>query len=365
MLDDDTMSGSHPIIALPPPGVMMRAFNARDADFDGVFFIGVRTTGIFCRPTCPARKPLPENVEFFPNAQQALLSGYRSCRRCHPLATVGAPPTELQAVLDTLESDPTERITDADLRARGVHPDQARRWFLRHHGMTFHAYARARRLGTALGAIRDGSQVAQAAFEHGYESLSAFNRAFRKLLGASPTARRDASIVVLHHLATPFGAMIAGATADALVLLEFADRRMLETQLRLLAKRLRCAWLPGTNNVICGLQRELAEYFAGARAAFTVPLAPVGTAFQLSVWEELQRIPCGETRSYAQVADTLNKPTAMRAVARANGANRIAILVPCHRVIGKDGSLTGYGGGLWRKKRLLELERAMADGSSR
>lgn len=342
---------------MPAQAEMLRAFEARDADYDGVFFTGVRTTGIFCRTTCPARKPKRENIEFFPNASEALAAGYRPCRRCRPLAAAGQPPEDLQRVLDVIDRDPSQRITDADLRELGVHPDRARRWFLRHHGMTFHAYARARRLGGALGAIRDGSQVARAAFEHGYESLSAFNHSFRKVLGAAPLAKRDAPVVVLHHIPTPLGAMIAGATDEEVVLLEFHDRRMLETQLKILGKRLGCTWVPGTNAVLGELERELTAYFDGTLGGWSVPFARIGTEFQRAVWDALIAIPAGHTQSYGEVARALGKPTAVRAVARANGANRIAILIPCHRVIGADGSLTGYGGGLWRKKRLLELER--------
>jgi AraC family transcriptional regulator of adaptative response/methylated-DNA-[protein]-cysteine methyltransferase len=159
--------------------------------------------------------------------------------------------------------------------------------------------------------------------------------------------------------------MIAGATEDALFLLEFADRRMLETEIEQVRSRTGRLAMPGVNNIIRRIGEELEAYFAGELRDFTVPLAMPGSDFQRAVWEELRRIPYGETRSYGEQARRLGQPPeAVRAVARANGDNRIAIVIPCHRVIGADGRLTGYGGGLWRKRRLLDLEREVAHGSA-
>jgi len=156
---------------------------------------------------------------------------------------------------------------------------------------------------------------------------------------------------------TPIGRFLAAANDAGLVLFEFTDRRMMEQHFETLRRRFRCPLTPGDHPHLAQVGIEIAEYFAGARREFTIPLAPAGTPFQERVWAELRRIPYGETRSYEALAVAIGQPTAMRAVAAANGMNRIAILIPCHRVIGKDGSLTGYGGGLWRKRLLLELER--------
>jgi AraC family transcriptional regulator of adaptative response/methylated-DNA-[protein]-cysteine methyltransferase len=153
------------------------------------------------------------------------------------------------------------------------------------------------------------------------------------------------------------GPMIACASSDELCLLEFADRRMLPTQLKRVQRLLNCRFIPGSNSVIEMLAKQLEEYFMGNRRVFTVPLCSRGTPFQQKVWRELQQIPYGATASYTEIARTARVPKSVRAVARANGDNRICILIPCHRVIGNDGSLTGYGGGLWRKQRLLDLER--------
>jgi len=335
----------------------MDAFYSRDASYDGVFYTGVRTTGIFCRPSCSARKPKPENIEFFQTARDAMFAGYRACQRCHPLEAPGATPTWLVELIDAVDADPARRWTDRDLRALGLHPDRVRRWFKTHHGMTFHAFARAQRLGTALERIREGDRVVSAALDHGYESLSGFNAAVRSLIGAPPTASGSLATVMLRRVTTPLGPMLAGSVGSKLCFLEFSDRRMLERQLATLAKRLDCRFLPGNAPVLDRLDEQLEAYFAGRLRQFDVPLSAPGTEFQRAVWDRLLEIPHGETRSYADIAQALGRPTATRAVARANGTNRIAILIPCHRVIGKDGSLTGYGGSLWRKQRLLELER--------
>lgn len=341
---------------LPPRDEMVAAFLSRDDAYDGVFFTGVRTTGIFCRPTCTARKPKPENVEFFASARDALFSGYRACLRCKPLDPPGAAPEWVAELLRRVEAEPARRWKDADLEDFGLAPDRVRRWFQQHHGMTFHAFARARRLGEAFTEIREGQPVAETAFAHGYESLSGFNEAFRQMLGTAP---RDAEgpLVVLHRIVTPLGPMVAGATDEAVCFLEFADRRMFERQLRRLRSLLGCVIVPGTNGLTEQLHAELDAYFAGALHTFTVPLVMPGTPFQQAVWAQLRAIPYGGTTSYGAIADAIGQPTAVRAVAQANGANRLAILLPCHRVIGKDGTLSGYGGGVWRKQRLLDLER--------
>jgi AraC family transcriptional regulator of adaptative response/methylated-DNA-[protein]-cysteine methyltransferase len=211
-------------------------------------------------------------------------------------------------------------------------------------------------MGAALDRIRQGDEVTKAAFAQGYESLSGFQEAFGKLLGAPPKQASDGPVLAIDRTPTPLGPMLVGATDDGLYLLEFVDRRRLETQLRRVRDRLGGVLVPGTNVVVRETVQELSAYFAGRLRAFSVPLRPEGTPFQCRVWDALRSIPYGETRSYGEVAEAIGRPTASRAVARANGDNRIAVLIPCHRVIGADGTLTGYGGGLWRKRRLLELE---------
>lgn len=343
------------IPSLPPDTEMYRALLERDSAYEGVFFLGVRTTGIFCRPTCPAKKPKPENIEFFPSTRAALLGGYRPCKRCTPMQPGGATPDWLAPLVADVERQPERRWRDADLRAAGLDPARVRRWFKRHHGMTFHAYQRARRLGLALGQIRQGDDIMGAAYDHGYESLSGFRDAFGHLFGETP-ARSDSTLVVVTRVLTPLGPLVAGATDEGLCMLEFADRPMLETQVARLAKYLDCTVVPGSNEHIEQVDTELAEYFAGQRTDFDVSLVVPGTEFQQSVWSALRDIPYGETRAYEDIARAIGNPKAVRAVGRANGDNRIPIVIPCHRVIRADGSLGGYGGELWRKRYLLELE---------
>lgn len=343
--------------ALPPDDEMYTAILEGDRAYDGVFYTGVTTTGIFCRPSCPARKPARENVEFYASSQEALVAGFRPCKRCRPMDPPYAAPAWIAGLVEDVEADPTRRWTDADLRARDLDPERVRRWFKRHHGMTFHAYHRARRLGLALRSLGDGDDPLRAAYGHGYESVSGFYEAFESVLGTTPGEADASTAVVLRRLETPLGPMVAGATESALCLLEFADRRMLETQIRRVHEDLGCVAVPGTNDVIGRLEDELARYFEGTLREFEVALEPAGTEFQRQVWSGLREIPYGETRSYGEQARALGRPEAVRAVARANGDNRIAIVIPCHRVVGADGKLTGYGGGLWRKRRLLDHER--------
>jgi AraC family transcriptional regulator of adaptative response/methylated-DNA-[protein]-cysteine methyltransferase len=337
---------------------MLTAVRRRDRSYDGLFVIAVRTTGIFCRLGCPARPPRSGNIEFYPSSAEAFRAGYRPCKRCTPLAAPGQAPAWLAPLLDRVERDPARRWRDADLREIDLEPSRVSRWFKTHHGMTFHAYSRARRLGSALGRIQSGSTVSRAALEAGYDSLSGFNAAFLRFAGGSPTGRKDAPVVHVVRLDTALGPMIAASAGDAIVLLEFVDRRMLPTQFARLRRRLRCVFDPRESRVIARLRVQLAEYFAGQRTQFDLPLEPVATPFQARVWNVLRGIPAGTTWSYADVARAIGSPSSVRAVAKANGDNPIAILVPCHRVIGTNGHLTGYGGGLWRKRRLLELEGA-------
>ena len=340
---------------------MLAAFLGRDASYDGVFVTAVRTTGIFCRPTCPAKKPRPEHVDFFPSPREALLAGFRPCLRCRPLEPEGTTPEWLAPLVTEVEADPSRRWRDADLRALGLAPGRVRRWFLAHHEMTFQAYSRARRLSGALGQIQHGTEVTEAAFASGYDSLSGFHEAFRQLLGDSPTRAKQAPLVTVTRIPTALGPMVAAADERNLLLLEFVDRRMLETQLKTLHRRLGCAFAPGSNAILDRTAREVGEYLAGRRRRFEVPLDTPGTEFQQAVWKRLEDIPYGRTVTYSGLAKDLGRKAAVRAVARAVGDNRIAILVPCHRVVGVNGDLTGYGGGLWRKRRLLEIETGQVE----
>jgi AraC family transcriptional regulator, regulatory protein of adaptative response / methylated-DNA-[protein]-cysteine methyltransferase len=340
---------------LPSKNEMERAFLASDASYDGLFITAVRTTGIFCLPSCSARKPLAKNVEFFPSIKEAVFAGYRACKRCRPAEA--SAPEWVRGLLQAVEENGGARIKEAALREMGFEAARVRRFFQREYGMTFQAYCRARRLGQAFERIKKGGEIDEAVFDAGFDSHSGFRTAFARVFGKPPGQTRDADCIRLAWIETPLGPMVAGATSAGICLLEFTDRRMLEVQFDRIRRRFALAIIPGDSDHLRQLRRELAQYFAGQRRQFTCPLVYPGTGFEQAVWNQLLGIPCGQTRSYQDLAQSLHKEGAARAVGRANGMNRIAILIPCHRVVNQNGELGGYGGGLWRKRILLDLER--------
>tara|TARA_B100000614_G_scaffold88571_1_gene80250 strand:- start:747 stop:1805 length:1059 start_codon:yes stop_codon:yes gene_type:complete len=337
-----------------------RALLTRDSQYLGSFVVGVTTTGICCLPTCRARKPRPEHTEFFHTVGDALRAGYRPCKICRPTEGAGTPPPAVRRALEMAVAAHDQRLTDTDLRRAGIGPDAVRRWCKAHLGFTFHGYQRMLRVNAAYRSLALGTSVTDTAFATGYESLSGFRQRFEAMVDAPPSEIGRHEVIRFQRLETPLGPMLACATDRGLCLLEFTDRRMLETQIRTLTTRLGARMLAGEHPFLDRIACELREYFDGTRTTFDVPLDQPGTPFQTAVWGELTRIPYGETRSYAEQASALGRPTAVRPVAAANGRNRIAIVVPCHRVIGSDGSLTGYGGGLARKRWLLEHERRVS-----
>ena len=335
---------------------MYRALVERDQSFEGLFYACVTTTGIFCRPTCRARKPRPENVEYAATIQEALHRGYRPCRVCDPMATTASVPNWLAPLVDDIQRQPDRRLRDLDLRVRGLDPAQVRRVFKRQFGMTFQAYQRASRLGTAMRALHLGARTLDAGLDAGFESDSGFRAAFARAFGDAPGCARTATLLTAAWIETPLGPMIAVAGDRGLELLEFVDRRALESELSAL-KRSLGPIAPGDHAVLRLTAAELREYFAGTRRTFDVPVHQHGSDFQNRVWTALRAIPHGETRSYSEIATGVGSPAAVRAVGRANGQNRIAIVVPCHRVIAADGGLCGYSGGRWRKQWLIDHER--------
>ena len=338
---------------------MYQASCDKNPDFEGVFWMAVKTTGIFCRPTCTARKPKIENVEFFDNTKDPILKGYRPCKVCKPLENPDQTPTEIQKLLDELSNDPSLKFKDYDLVKRGLEPANVRRWFLKHHGMTFHAFQRMFKINSAFKKLQQGENIIETAMDSGYESLSGFNESFKNVFGMSPTQSKMEKVIDLKRIETPIGTMIACGDSNGICMLEFSDRKALPTELKQISKHFDANIIQGENPHFITLEKELKEYFEGKRTEFSVPLSPVGTDFQKQVWEVLRTIPYGTTRSYQEQANILGNPKGVRAVANANGLNKISIIIPCHRVIGSDGKLTGYGGGIWRKQKLLELEKAI------
>ncbi len=342
------------MISLPTVNEMYQALLAKDSHYEGIFIVGVKTTGIFCRPTCSARKPKKQNVEFFKDVSDALRNGYRACKICRPTKAFGENPDWLVPLLQEVESHPEKKWKDYELTKMGYSPSRIRRFFKKQHGITFQAYLRMSRINQAFLKIKEGDSVTSAAFSNGYESLSGFSETYKNMTGFSPGTKGD--LITMNRIPTPLGPVMVGVTDDGLCLLEFTDRKMLETQIDILKKRLNAEMVTGKHPMIDRVKDQLDEYFEGSRKEFDLPLVVPGTEFQMKAWNALVEIPYGVTRSYKQQSNVVGNVKAVRAVARANGENRISIIIPCHRIIGSDGSAVGYGGGIHRKQWLLKHE---------
>lgn len=343
-------------VPMPSRQEMLKAVYAKDSSYDGIFFAAVKTTNIFCRPSCPARKPLEKNIVFYPSAHDALFAGFKPCKRCHPMETGNGVPGWVKQLLAAIEENPKKRIRDYDLRKMGIEPAKARRYFNKSYGMTFQAYSRSRRLGEAFSQIREGEKLDEVIFGNGYESHSGFRDAFGKTFGTPPGKSLNKDCIVTRLYESPLGTIILAANSEGLCLAEFTDRRMLEYQLKVLKKYFPGPVMPGKNKYLTQTEKELNKYFSGSLKKFSIPLVYPGTVFQRKVWSGLRRISYGKTISYEELASRVGINKAARAVGTANGMNRIAIIIPCHRVVNKNGRLGGYGGGVWRKKKLLEIE---------
>ncbi len=344
---------------LPDHKTLYQALLDRDARYDGQAYVCVKTTGIFCRLTCPARKPKPENCTFLPTIGACIEAGFRPCQRCHPVRTAAQADPMISALLRALDAHPDRRWREDHITQLGYDLSTVRRSFKRQFGMTFLEMARQRRLRDGFTTLAQGGKVITAQADAGFDSASAFRSAFARLLGCPPSTltAKGSAMLLASWISTPLGDMIAVSTTTHLLLLEFVDRKALPSELQSLLRQTKASIGIGRPPPTEQAQAELTAYFAGHSATFDTPLAFQGPPFTQQVWHALRSIPPGETRSYSQIAQQLARPSATRAVARANGANQIALMVPCHRVIGADGHLTGYGGGLWRKQRLLEIEQ--------
>jgi AraC family transcriptional regulator of adaptative response/methylated-DNA-[protein]-cysteine methyltransferase len=312
----------------------------------------VKSTRIFCNDRCPAQPPRKENRVMLPTVRDCLGLGCRPCKRCKPMHVDGGPEW-LQPLFNMIEdlTKLNQLVDERSLRTLGLTKQSLGRWFATHQQFTFDAYCRMRRLGFELGTH----------FCHAESKDSVGRkRLFEPLLQRKAIRlyeRERSGPMLVNRVITRLGPMVVCANDDGICLLEFADRRMLETQLVRIAKLFDAHFRIGINEHVRQLDVEMREYFAGRRRNFEVALVDGATEFQNSVWEQLKTIPLGETSTYQKLAIRLGKPNAVRAVGRANGDNRFTILIPCHRVLGSDGSLTGYGGGLDRKQWLLDHER--------
>ncbi len=351
---------------LPNPATCYAALLVRDRAFDGRFYTGVKTTGIYCRPVCPARPPKPENCSFYLSAADAVAAGFRACKRCRPDAEPGSPAwagsaASVRRALTLIDNGaPTGEALGDKL---GLGQRQVRRLFACHVGASPVTIAQAQRLAAAVALIDAGDlPLGEVALASGFGSVRRFNEAFSAVHGETPGARRRRRIIqgaimrlTLTEYAAPLATLLLVTDGDgALRALDFADYD--ERMRRLLARHYGSfELLPGP--APAALTGALDAYFAGDLAALdAVPVATGGSAFQRSVWAALRAIPPGATTSYGALAAKLGNPGASRAVGLANGSNPIGIVVPCHRVIGASGALTGYAGGVERKRWLLAHE---------
>lgn len=335
---------------LPSQEEMYDAFMNPKENEANSFYVGVISSGIFNTARCLTKKPLKENMVFFSSTKEALDYGYRPCLICQPMVDGIEIPEKYKELLDEVDHNPMIKIKDADLKNREIDPAKLRRWFQKHHNITFQAFMRYQRINHLFGNIR-------------YDVHPRIHRSYHIgeiVHGVNETDTEEIivnkEIILINRINTPIGPMIAGAVDEGICLLEFTDRRMLETQLEIIEKRFDAVLTPGNSPHFEQLSNELEEYFDGKRKKFDVALSFPGTPFQESVWSSLMEIPFGKTKSYKEQSIYLKNPKAIRAIAHANGDNRISILIPCHRIIGSNGELVGYGGGLWRKQYLLDLE---------
>lgn len=328
------------------------AFDARDRSLDGRFVGAVKTTGIYCKPSCPARRPLRENVEFFDTPEAARAAGYRACKRCLP-DDVGRDGEGVARAIALISASEGALSLDQLAAAAGYAPHHFHRIFKRATGVTPAAYVRGARAKRAEAALDDAVSVTEAIYAAGYSGPSRFYAQSIARLGMSPSAWKNGGAGIIIRWAivpTTLGAMLLAATDKGICRLSFDED---ESELR--RRFPRAEITPGGPAFADLVKRAVAAVDHPAQMP-SLPLDVQGTAFQQAVWAELQRIPAGETRTYAQIAAAIGKPKAVRAAGTANGANHVAVLIPCHRVIRTDGSMGGYAYGLHRKEKLLALE---------
>jgi AraC family transcriptional regulator of adaptative response/methylated-DNA-[protein]-cysteine methyltransferase len=356
MIDSVTLLQDRPLTA--DDETRWRAFEARDTRYDGAFVVAVRTTGIYCRPSCPARRPKRENVRFYPLADAAESAGYRPCRRCRPREV--APQIELaRRACEHIDAHLDEPLTLASLGAAlDVSPHHLQRTFTRVIGISPREYADARRLELLKTGLRDGDSVTTAMYDAGYGSSSRLYERAPAQLGMTPGVYRrggEGMRISYTIVPSPLGRLLVAATGRGVCFISLADAD--DTLEDALHGEYPAAEIQPDSGGLGTWVRIILDHLAGRQPHLDLPLDIQATAFQRRVWEELRAIPYGSTRSYAEVARAVGQPTAVRAVARACATNPVPLVVPCHRVVREDGSLAGYRWGVERKRALLEYER--------
>jgi AraC family transcriptional regulator of adaptative response/methylated-DNA-[protein]-cysteine methyltransferase len=330
---------------------------------DGVFFVAVKTTGIYCRPSCSARKPKRENVVFMTDCDAAEAAGFRACKRCHPrLATTDGAAELVGRVCEYLDADSEDALPlPAVARRLGVSAAQLQRTFKRALGVTPQQYAEARRLERLKGGLRDGRSVTDAMYDAGYSSSSRLYESAGERLGMTPATYRKGGrgVRIRYHIfGSPLGRMLVAGTDRGVCAVHLADS---DAELGVaLRGEFREALIEPDGGEMQEYVTQILDHLTGVRPRMDIPLDIQGTAFQMRVWKALSEIGYGATKTYGEVAAEIGSPGAMRAVGNACHNNPVPIIIPCHRVVAAGGKLGGYGGGIERKKRLLETESRVA-----
>jgi AraC family transcriptional regulator of adaptative response/methylated-DNA-[protein]-cysteine methyltransferase len=339
------------------PDTAWTAFMRRDRAWAGRIVGAVHTTGIYCKPSCPAKRPKRENVTFYATAEEARSAGFRACLRCKP-DEVGRDREAVARAVGFIEAAEEAPTLDAVANAVGYAPHHFQRIFKRDLGVSPAEYARGLRKTRAQSALSQSGRVTDAIYDAGYQNPSGFYSDAKERLGMTPSAWRNGGqgeTIRWTTFDSPLGQMLIAATSKGICRLTFDDS---EASLRRFFPKATIVQDDGglkqlVEGALTAIERPL--------AAPDLPIDVAGTAFQEAVWRELRKIPVGETRSYAEIAAAIGQPKAVRAVGTANGDNHVAVLIPCHRVIRSDGTLGGYAGGLDKKKLLLATEGSFAE----
>ena len=342
-----------------------QAVQEQDAAFDGAFVLAVRTTGIYCRPTCPARTPKRENVRFLASPEEAERAGFRACKRCRPDSQNGEQADLVRKTCDYIDSHLGEPPTLAELGvALGMSPSHLQRTFKRLMGISPAQYLRMRRLSLMKAQLKNGASVTSAMYEAGFGSSSRLYESAQSELGMTPSTygKRGRGMEIGYVIVDCYlGRLLVAATGRGLCAVNIGDND--EALAAALHADFRLAHIVPQNTGArqdSGLERwvrGVLDRLDGQQPHDSLPLDLQATAFQRRVWQELQSIPYGETRTYQEIAERLGNPKAARAVGRACATNPVSIVIPCHRAVGASGSLTGYRWGIERKRALLEREQ--------
>jgi AraC family transcriptional regulator, regulatory protein of adaptative response / methylated-DNA-[protein]-cysteine methyltransferase len=350
--------------SMPSPDLCWEAVQKRDQAQDGRFYFGVMTTGVYCRPSCAARRPLRKNVRFYERPEQAEKDGLRPCLRCRPLAAAGADPytQRIRDLCRYIDAHSDERLQLHDLAERvDLSPFHLQRSFKAITGLTPREYLEAARLRLLKSGLRRSGGVTKAVYDAGYNSSSCVYERADTRLGMTPNQYRRGGdgIVITYALAdTRIGMMMIGATDRGICSIQFGDSRaelLAELEREYPQATIELMRRTGDHPTFQRWISALNDHLAGRQPRIDLPLDIRATAFQMLVWNYLQSIPYGNVKSYGEVAKAIGRPKAVRAVARACASNRVAIVIPCHRVICGTGELGGYRWGLARKRMLLAI----------